>query len=193
MRVHVVLGFDITFPVSCVSQLDNVGEVVIYVPDTPNPRSEEALKSFEEYLKEKNISFEIVRLNPCDYNGIFEVILKLSENDVICFGSGMRSLSLMLILACFVSSIPCYVKVLNEALGKCMDIKFPIQPLKREEAIALALALTKGSVSPQDLEEYGLGRKTSWKVLNKLVDQGLLIKVKKGQYKASSVPWRPRT
>ncbi len=195
MRAHLVLGFNATLPISCISELKGLEKVIVYLPklNELNPKSLGALRGLEKYLKERGISLETVYLEPCDPKSIFEVILKISDGDAFCYGSGMRSLGLMVLVACIVSSRRCKVKAFNDALRECMELELPLIQVKKEEAVALALAFSKGSVSPKDLEAYGIEKRTSWKVLNELVSRGFMKKVGRGKYEPLSVPWGPRT
>ncbi|UXD22626.1 hypothetical protein IPA_06795 [Ignicoccus pacificus DSM 13166] len=186
MRAHVPLGFDVTAPISCLSSsIPEIEEVFIYVPQNKNPKSQEAINALMSYLRAVGKSGKVIEVNPCSKKTIMEMALNLSDRNLICGGSGFRAIGIELTLACLFTKSNCLLRVSLEAGGPCLEMELKELwegDLGRNEAIALAYAIVNGKVSPSELEELGMGRKTAWRVLNNLIDKGYLVKVERGRY-----------
>ncbi|NPA84495.1 MAG: hypothetical protein GXO07_00635, partial [Crenarchaeota archaeon] len=122
-RAHVPLGFDVTAPISCISSsLEEVEDVVVYVPSQEHPKAADALSSFEAYLSAVKKPYEVVRLDPCSPKSLFAVMLKMGEENLVCGGSGLRALGALLIVACMLSKSKCLLVVSYEGGGPCLKL-----------------------------------------------------------------------
>ncbi|ABU82319.1 helix-turn-helix domain-containing protein [Ignicoccus hospitalis] len=186
MRAHVPLGFDATQPITCVSShLGEVTEVVIYVPKERSPKAEEALNAFLAFLKGAGKRSEVVYLNPCDGETLFQMVMNMGDDNLICGGSGLRVLGLQLLLACVLSRSRCKLWAGHEGGGPCLDLRVPDPFESKLEARAYAALALKGEASLDELsKELGVNKKTLWSALERLEKNGLVEKPKRGIYRA---------
>lgn len=183
------MGFDATAPISCVSSaIEEVTDVVVYLPSQEHPKSLEALNSFEAYLKAVGKPYTVVRIDPCNPKSLFEVMLRMKERNLICGGSGLRALGALLIVSCFLSKSECVLTVNYEGGGPCLRMKLGAWEFeRREEALVYAYLALKGEATLEELaNELNMNKKSLWRVLGDLSDKGLVRKVKRGTYAISS-------
>ena len=182
------MGFDVTAPISCVSaKIDEVEDVYVYVPKEKHPKGEEALKSFEQYLKAINKEYKVIEVDPCNENEIFKMVLNMKEKNLICGGSGLRVLGIALTLACIMSKSKCFISVNYEGGGACVNLELDEIPFKRkEEALIYSYLKAKGASSLDELSKtLNINKKTLWRILTDMEDEGLVKRVKRGIYAAS--------
>ena len=164
--------------------MNKITDIVVYTPSQEHPKGLEALRSFKSYLSAIKKPYIINKIDPCSNKALFEVMLNMKERNLICGGSGLRALGVLLVVSCILSKSKCLLNINYEGGGPCLNIELDeIKFERREEALIFAyLALNNESTLEELTNVLNINKKSLWRILDGMTNKGLVRKVKRGVY-----------
>ncbi|QKR01115.1 CRISPR locus-related DNA-binding protein [Metallosphaera tengchongensis] len=184
------MGFDEKFLVRAFWRRGNkeIKEVLLIKPSDRNEKSEKALNSFSELLKQVEVPLNVLEVDPKDFTSAVskiarELMNSRSTSFIINLSSGMRILGLEVLTAFLLLDINAELEVemenqegvvtwsLKDMVKGRIDVKGDVEILK---------AVKKGINTVSEVaREVGAPIATVWRKVNRLIEEGYLEKDEK--------------